>query len=318
MKIPVPHHHVLASALPWTFWLLASFCGTTAQAQSWFPDEATWHYSYNSLFGQVGYVRIEIVGDTLINGQGCRILQPTREAYDHDSGQYFTHLLDKFHVVEANGLVQAYVPGSDAFDTLYHMSAVPGDRWRLARLPDWQVCSLDSYIQVVDTGTMELDGIGLRWLAVEVNFLPEAVNTYLDTIIERIGTTQVYMLPHDECNGWLDGHEAGGYRCYSDNEIDHAAPDALPCEFTVGLIERDHQTAFTVFPNPGNQINFRSSRSETQMTLHIQDSQGRMVHAGRVAIGVPLDLSHLAAGTYTYTVEDLEGGVVAKGRWVKH
>ena len=118
--------------------LVAAFCNGSCQAQSWFPDEALWHYSYSSGFGQQGYVRMAVSGDTVVLGQPARKVIRVREAFDFINSLNNTEQLSTIIVRESGGLVLAFIPELAAFDTLYDLNAVPGDAWQLAELPSHQ------------------------------------------------------------------------------------------------------------------------------------------------------------------------------------
>jgi hypothetical protein len=102
----------------------------------------------------------------------------------------YTLHLDPYCVQESDGLSLIHVPGV-GFDTLYNMNAGVGDRWNLSPLPEQ--CDSTSYLEVVDTGLAAIDGMQLRWMAVDIHF-PELNWVFQDTIIERIGTMVSYFL----------------------------------------------------------------------------------------------------------------------------
>lgn len=175
--------------------LLVILRAAMGNAQSWLPDEAVWHYDYVSGFGAQGFVRVEIVGDTVVDGLTCKRLNPTQHGFNFISGTSFSNQLTSILLQESDGLVRAHVPML-GFDTLYHMHAVPGDVWRLARLPGTRICADDSFVLVTDTGTTIVSGITLRWLAVDVHFMPAGV-VESDTVLERwvrCDTTYCHMM----------------------------------------------------------------------------------------------------------------------------
>lgn len=221
------------------------------QAQSWFPDEAVWHHGYTSGFGQEGFVRMEVTGDTVLDGLTSRKLVRTRETYDHIVQQYATEILSPVIAHEAEGVVWVHVPSTGAFDTLYHLAAGPGGRWQLPSVPEPFVCTPESFMLVTDTGTMVFGTVALHWIAVDIHLLdPEGVMVVSDTIFERIGTAS-YILPHDLCNAYVDGQEGGPLRCYQDAEVDHTS-GSTPCNFIVGMKGvQGTSSQPLILPNPG-------------------------------------------------------------------
>lgn len=289
-------------------------------AQGWFPDSAVWHYHYNSLFGEEGFVRIEVAGDTTVGGQSCRKLVRTRETYDHIGGQYRTHPLGRVFVYEADGLVMAHAPTPGMFDTLYHMAAVPGDRWKLARLPEFLACDPESRMIVTDTGTTPVGGVFLRWLAVEIHWTASwGTTTHRDTIIERIGTTRFYLLPHDFCNGFVDGHEGGGFRCYSDPGTSFTVTPGIPCDSIVsGMAEHAMGHSLRIWPSPGSErftVGWDAVRHGPAQ-LELRDAQGRLVRIVRVASSShTVETTDLPAGLYLLRLTHAQGAHAAK--WTK-
>ena len=280
------------------------------QAQSWFPPEAVWHYWYGGMGQVAGFVRIVQIGDSIINEQPCHILRKTQEYVSLFDYSYETQAIGRECAYEQDGLVMAFDPGVDAFDTLYNMNAVPGDHWRLADIPDGSnVCDPLNHMLVTDTGTVVIDGIGLRWLAVNVNYItsPLIWEFYQDTIIDRIGSTEGYLLPQDFCLVFLDGNEAGPFRCYTDADIFFMDDESVPCEMTVGEQEYSLGPAIGLFPNPGDGGAFVTLPCEAKnAVVHVIDGTGRLSHRDQLSNGAWLDLSTLPSGLYQVRI-DCEG-----------
>ncbi|MEO7080976.1 MAG: hypothetical protein ABIY71_05580, partial [Flavobacteriales bacterium] len=222
--------------------LLAMMMAPVAlNAQVWCPPGAVWHYAANPCMGACpGFVKMVSAGDTVVDGQPCTRLERT--------GSYFNLIyqievydtLPELYTYEDQGVVWMFDPQSNAFDTLYNFNALPGDQWQLLPMPGPPTCSTSSYYTVLDTGTTVVSGFSLRWLSVDVTYVLEPDNDtmiFADTLVERIGSLQSYMLPYDACNGMLDWSEGGNLRCYSDNEINYVSDSAQDCEFTVGIGE---------------------------------------------------------------------------------
>lgn len=220
-----------------TLWLL-TLCATTAHTQSWFPDGAQWHHAYFN-GGFIGYVRMEVNGDTLLAGQEARVLNRTVVAAGFDGGPISTWTKEPFAVRESAGLVSIWSPAQQAFDTLWNMNAVPGDRWQLAPVTEPNVCDATSYSEVIDTGHVSISGIHLRWLAVDLHYIWEGSewDVRRDTIMARIGSSLLYFTPHDFCNGQLDGADGGALRCYTDADLSYSRIAPWSCETLLGVPE---------------------------------------------------------------------------------
>jgi len=275
--------------------------------------------------GQVaGFVRIEQIGDSMINEQPCHILRKTQEGVNLFDNSYYTQSLGRECAYAQDGLVMAFDPALNAFDTLYNMNAEPGDSWRLIDLPgtgETGPCYALNNIVVVDTGTIDIDGIDLRWLAVDINY-ESGKGTWqssADTIIERIGTTRSYLLPQDFCNGFVDGNEAGPFRCYMDADISYMGNLDIPCEMTVGEQEHSLDPTIGLFPNPSDGGAFVTLPfQEKNAVVQVFDATGRLAYRDRLSNGARLDLSTLPSGLYLVRIdcEDLSSPYL--GRWVKN
>lgn len=208
------------------------FCTGAARAQSWFPTGATWQHEYfNGAFQ--GYTRMLAAGDTLLGGQQARVLRcEIVAAYASPPYPVSTFPRSPFAVLESAGLVRIRVDSQSAFDTLWNMNAVPGDRWQMAPMTEPILCAPESYTEVVDTGHVSIDGGQLRWLAVDNHFFLNgpALGVQRDTLMERIGPTLHCFTPHDFCNGQVDGADGGALRCYTDADISYSRIAPWSCE----------------------------------------------------------------------------------------
>ena len=294
--------------------LLCLLAPLAALPQDWFPTGATWHYGYNYGNGVfVGYVLHEVSGDTVLDGHACKVLQRTRETYN--SGNYYTQTLWPLYVYDSVGVVWITSPYSAGFDTLYNLNAVPGDRWSLTQLPSY--CDSTSYAEVVDTGSVVIDGVSLKWLAVDQWYPSSTWSLPLhDTIIERIGTRS-YLLPQDPCLAAVDGSEGGGLRCYHDAEIDYSTGVATACDLILSLDEQVGAFSSRVFPNPGAEKVTIEWPGQPRFSVMVLDAIGRVVIERVVASGsVTLDTSGLSPGCYAVFVTTTSGARSTK-QWIK-
>lgn len=251
-----------------------------------------------------------VAGDTLVLGQDSRKMTRTREVFNYTDSLYYTQTMGTLVAHEDAGIVWIHVPVLAAFDTLYDFNAHPGDHWRLAELPSPLNCDPESWMQVVDTGTVNIDGDPLRWLAVDVHYLPTAPAIYRDTIIERIGSTDMYFLPHDRCNGFTDGQEGGVLRCYEDQAISYEIGSAPSCDHlpSVGPEETEPDPWIALRPNPANsEVMVEINGHLLRGWLRLIDACGRnpreLTMAGQQ---LELDLSGLQPGLYM--LELIDGG----------
>ena len=290
--------------------LLLALCTLAAHGQSWFNDDAEWHFAYGNLGVIIGYVHGTIGGDTILDGQEARKLELHRFASFIGSTQVYEEPVQDLVVRYADDIAWVYVPQLAAFDTLYAMNAVPGDRWQLAELPDdAPPCGPESYMEVTDTGTTMQYGPELRWLAVDIHYTSEWEHGVVhDTIVERIGTLGMYILPHDLCLAIQDGSEGGRPLCYRDTEVDYQWDAATPCDRALGLEAGMERNGWRLHPNPATEVVRIEWPHGSPALIEVYDGQGRLQLTQTVARAAdPINISMLASGPYLLRVHHRHG-----------
>ncbi|MBK6543342.1 MAG: T9SS type A sorting domain-containing protein [Flavobacteriales bacterium] len=277
-----------------------------ACGQSWCVPGATWRYNVLFIYG---YIEYSYAGDTLINGMEAQVLDvatafqypqpppepPSPPQYTYDPVAYITR--------NEGDLVFLWDTPSQTWDTLFWWGAQVGEGWTMAH--GGPACQA---FEVLDTGTMEVDGVELRWLD---------LNNVSVRIVERIGSLWDFF---PVCPpGHIDG--MGGLRCYTDNEIHFQQPSwNYGCTSMVS-IEEELTNAFKLFPNPGT-THFTLSGVEGYLspgphTIALFDATGRMVLQQRTADArTVISTQTLPAGLYRIAVRDEQGGMMG-ATWVK-
>jgi hypothetical protein len=192
-----------------------------------------------------------------------------------------------------------------AYDTLFWFGAVPGDQWRAPGWPD----DGNILLTVVDTATVVIDGVPLRRLVVE----PFPGSPPVDTLYERIGGRFLYL------NGWtwftLD-MPWNGLMCYSDQDIDYAAPGVSDCGFTLSIMDGAEMRDASAFPNPGAE-HFTLKLPAGVHIITLFDATGRLVLRQRTADTRPVILTEaLPEGLYRIIVHGAHGRPMGAS-WVK-
>lgn len=141
-------------------------------------------------------------------------------------------------------------------------------------------------------------------------------SVFQDTIRERVGT-RMYVLPHDLCNGSVDGQEGGPLRCYQDAEISYAV-STLPCELIVGTMEINGPTLHPrLYPNPGHdQVGLDGMGMHATLHATVYDARGVAVLNRIIRPQAGIDMSALAPGLYTIVVRTANGRDY-RLKWVK-
>lgn len=284
---------------------LALLIGTTivASAQNWCPPGATWTYS--GAISQYTTNRItRYVGDTVLAGENAQVLytvhqyiNPNTLAVDtFGSGSYsWTRVTDD--------IIWLWSDVGSAWDTLYYFGAVPGSEWA-PPFAEPGLCGGSEngdMVQVVDTGTMVVQGIPLRYLDIHLG-------AYGGRIVERMGWS-VIMEPFEGC--WQD--LISEFKCYEDYEIDYSVDlDPGSCDLATRIDDLARAKP-TLYPNPGADC-FTLSLPPGPHTITLYDVTGRVLLQQRTKDNRPLiGTTQLATGVYVVHVDDGSPTL----RWVK-
>lgn len=276
------------------------------------PVGATWTYTQRFAFApDSGLMVIECVGDTVIDGLTCSILEPTQ-----GSGGCMP-----FHrfVTTMGDSVLFWCGADSSFQTLFVIGADIGDSWSMrADHGDSWINSDTLTWTVTDTGSTVIDGLTLRTLEVAVQATQNAGTASLcdGSIVERLGPSP-FLFPW--IFGACDGELNGPLRCYTDGDIDWLNPQFAQCALSVGVEERGEELAFNVGPNPverGGLLTIRSGRSSGPASIEVRDVLGRTL--GRWTLtGNALELRPPGAGVFLVTWRD-GSGARATARVVVH
>jgi hypothetical protein len=199
-------------------------------AQDWCPPGATWHHTCTNGWAHDGYARYTHVGDTGVGGVTAQHIDQYVEGTAF-SEPFAMTMAEPVITADLGDLVTIW--NGQGFDTLFHFAALPGDSWRLA--PSG---SPTTFVTVLDTGTLVVGGLSLRFLV-----------TDNDTIVERLGALQRVLPPWPVLT--LDANN-GPLRCYSDVDIQfQAASWDFGCASFTSVAERSENNLLP-FPNPGS------------------------------------------------------------------
>lgn len=235
---------------------LFSVAGSTAQV--WCPPGATWHHGWFT-FTETGYVTTVYGADTLINGTPSQKLLPEKHIYDFVSQSYVDQALPALFTAVDQDMVSIWT-GSD-FDTLYRLNAIPGDSWQVPLTFD------PVNLLVNDTGTIVVDGLSLRYLAVEYS-----PGGFQDTIVERTGSWRVFF--DASLSLGLDA-PISRLRCYEDQDISYSSGAAPTCDFVLAIGSGMEVWSVRPYPNPGTeQVSVVLAQGGT---LDISDAFGRLM-----------------------------------------
>lgn len=218
--------------MPFLFW-------STLNAQTTFaPIGPTWSYTQDVQWNADSTVfTITAVGDTLINGASCSVLD--------FSGGISACMGYRRFVTTRGDSVLFWEPIDSTFRTLYVFGLSPGEGWQTlvggGYFDDggW-VTVLDTLSFLVTSSDMvEINGLSLRRSTVQAIWSPFTGGQNMPisgTITERLGHSG-FLFP------WIDGacdfEFNGPLRCYADPDITWMNPQFPQCDLGVGVEEHD-------------------------------------------------------------------------------
>lgn len=284
---------------------------TGAFGQAWCVEGAQWHHEYAyTAWGDVGYVETRYEGDFPFADSVCQRFVRVEHIFSyqtntvHEAGPYTWYTC-----TGSNGLVNTW--DGVSFDTLFHFGAVPGDRWYF---PDmgWAGAPL---ITVTDTGHLAIDGLQLRFLAVNAT-LGDIVQVQ-DTIIERIGPMNLFLDIANSYQFMIDGG-LGELRCYTDPVFALSRVEG-DCTIALSTTPTAVSTVTRPYPNPSTgplRLNL-ADLDWTTARITVLDMQGRPMAEAVLHKDTPeLDLREIPPGSYMVRATNGRGEHLT-ARWVK-
>ncbi|MFQ5446165.1 MAG: T9SS type A sorting domain-containing protein [Saprospiraceae bacterium] len=218
----------------------------------WAPVGAKYYYTtWRSDF--IHYIievtEVEVVGDTLIQGQSCRIFKQNSGVVWWNGpceGNQFMY--------GENGRVYFYNSANQSFDLLYDFTKEPGESWEVPLCE--QLCyEPDTLTVTVDSVTFtEINGIQVKTQYVTYTSGPF---TRYDTIYNGIGSaTQMYLVK-EKCTTADQG--ITNLRCYQSPVLGVFNFLGEACDEITATGEVDAATIrIDVFPNPvSGYLNFQ-------------------------------------------------------------
>lgn len=245
-----------------------------AQAQSWAPDGAVWHFSYLEFWNQ-GYIKVEKTGDTTINGYTCDILTKTSVLKNLITSHYDTTTIGREFIRADGNKVSIY--RFNRFYTLFDFDAIPGDTWEIPATYVVPMCDTTGLVIVSDTFSVLINDTRVR--ALQLSTPEESHWGFGSTVYEQCGPVDAYLFPELTLNsGIADIHEGGPFRCYSDPVFGTYTSGIAPaCDFVVG-IETKTINKLAIFPNPAHDYFMaETSTDDAGLSLQMVTSLGQTI-----------------------------------------
>jgi len=215
-----------------------------SQSQVWGNSGAIWHYDFGLFWG--GLYTIEYVGDTTISGFDSQRMRALRETiYPQQNGTTIvgeTYIHDYFTRYSGDSV---FWFSENEFYLLYDFGATPGATWTIqeANNPVF-MCDSNSVVEVVDTGSVQINGMNLRYI--DMRYVQGGVGMS-GRAIERIGLVTPFnpeisfLFPRDQnCDStmivdfWLYT-----FRCYQDDNFTLYSQTSQTCDHPVATAALD-------------------------------------------------------------------------------
>ncbi len=264
----------------------------------WAPIGAKWYYDYPGDMGWLNYTTIESVGDTIIQGKSCRILQMSRNI---DSLRLYTY--------SDSNIVWVYKKGN--FYKLYDFNANPGDTWEVIDV--FARCDADSMatVRVDSVGYITINSTTLKYIVIKFltteywGFQLSSPGT-LFKIIETIGPMG-YMFPQKFCH--LDYPYPNSLRCYSDSLFGFYETGIVDsCTYIATVIKENNLNNTPYFyPNPCNNIiNIDFSNKVKEREINIYNIYGEKIKTFILydKNNCILDISDFNSGYYILNIKE--------------
>jgi hypothetical protein len=294
-------------------------------AQGWFNVGYTWVYKYRCCWGfQRGYEEVWVDGDTIINGQACKVLKnqiSTVTVLPDPSNDTIVSVGDAYFVYEQSDSVFIYDESEEEFLLIYDFH-LDFDYYPIYYIGDWVVGPClggITFFQLSDTTSLQIGSQHRRVQNLLVSDIDYAIEAHYISVIEGIGA--VKKPPFDNPIP-LTGEDFGhiildyAYPCadgdnrdfcsFTSNEEEYNPNDkdcyGLPMPVAVDDLSIIYST-YNLYPNPvTTHFSIQSDLNLNIKKATIFNSKGsveKIIHRPNDKI----DISNLAASIYILKIE---------------
>lgn len=300
------------------YWSLALAAQTTEFAPlgaRWLRKGLDWSFEYNELS--------TVIGDTLIMGNNCRIIEVDNYWKDHVTGQsgYAPNTRHEYVYTQGD---KVYYYRNGSFYTLYNFGAQVGDTWTIRPM---QTSNGETGTVKVDSiGTEVIDGMTLRYLWISATSESCYGFYYQPTrIVERVGMLDMgVMFPNFHVNECLiiDAYY-GCYdlTCYQDADIMYGIGDS--CSYVLDTQNpniSNEPTAIAVHYQPATAqllLSLGNNHAIAQGQFELYDLQGKQVNSSKLPQYETthlINIADLPNGIYVYAISNHLGTIVQRGK----
>lgn len=209
-------------------------------------NQTEWYYQTicgpGAFLCDIAYQKLEITGDTLIQGHNCSVVSKNNSIPVVNDTEY-----DYEYIYESNDSIYWYNRFMQQFTLLYDFNANPGDVWEIKVYDCTFNVTVDSVNEANYNGTTR-----------KVFYVSDPSYYFSGKIIEGVGHT-VSFFPRDiyyKCkyNVAPDGQHINGLRCFQNDSI-FLNFKKIPCDTTYSFVVISNEKTnkpekITIFPNP--------------------------------------------------------------------
>lgn len=266
------------------------------------PIGTEWYYTERFAFsGDINYLKISSVRDTIISGKRCRVIQKERNLMCNNRP-------DIEYMYEENRIMYFWDETFNRFQVLNDFNKSVNEYW-IIEVKDTWTNSLDTIKVAVDSiSSININNHPLKVLYVTYNVLSKTFPySYTSKIIEKIGDTQFLFNFYPESSLACDANYSGGLRCYNDPKMgNYSTGIAESCTYTHvwnGLNISISNVNFNVFPNPSEGKFEVNSNISGTLTAEVKDIIGRLIITIEFENHTQIDLTHFQNGIYILTIK---------------
>ena len=225
-----------------------------AQTNNFAPIGAKWWYSTQDYFPAIHPLTIEVLSDTLIDGNTCSILSFTPNPnYVSDDNDIF--------LFQDGEIIYQYFPDEGDFYKLYDFSLEAGqDYW--CHVLDFDGMLDSVLVEIESVEMVEISGHTLKKQTIKTT----GHYDWFGENIEIIGNTQSIIPIHD-----LMESLQGPLRCYEDPDFElYSTGETTTCDEVLTGISDIKRDDLLIYPNPFSDILNIQVNSDFQESYNIK------------------------------------------------
>ena len=297
-----------------TLILFCSIC--FSHAQIWVQPNAIWHYDYWTI-GSKGFVKIEHVGDSLIQNKTTMVLQSTW--FDFQVNEFGTWFLSGIEIGDTN---YVYAEGdtifylqNNQFYKLFDFSKGIGDSYYIGTTDGGEFCNTTSTAEVSNVG---IDNLGYQFLTLSSPPTSDLRMEYGNYNSRFGGGGFLFPQRYYNCDSMaIIDFPIYTFKCFQDDGL-FFNPSGEDCEYMLthlgleGLKEENGG----IYPNPTNNLLYFSDNFDI-IEINIMDTKGNLIFKENKKFAKSLDVSFLNTGMYFLIIKGANNENI-KYRFVKN